>query len=121
MALYKYFKLISKLCKKCDKLELPDLKYSFSTKIPGDVVKINKIAKKHVHAASHAGTPLWGPYLKISSTEKAVVCSMHLARACRHFKEKMVSSCNWTMEKKEPSGLKLTTSNKLFVSLDAPC
>ena len=32
MALYKYFKPISKLCKKCDKLELPYPKDSFALK-----------------------------------------------------------------------------------------
>ena len=92
MALYKYFKPISKSCKKCDELELPDPKDSFCSEIPSDVVvKINSTAKKYVHAASHA-TPSRGPYLKVSSSEKAVVCryaSEHgVARACRHFKEK---------------------------------
>ena len=86
---YKYFKPISKSCKKCDELDLPDPKDS---KIPSDVVvEINMAAKKHVHAVSH-GTSSRGPYLKISPTEKAVVCryaSQHgVARACRHFKEK---------------------------------
>ena len=84
MALHKYFKPIL-LCKKSDELELPDPKDS---KIPVGsdvVVEIKKVAKKHVHAVSH-GTSSRGPYLKISSTEKAVVCryaSMHgVARAC---------------------------------------
>jgi len=64
----------------------------FSTKIPSEVVvEINETAKKHVHAASH-GTPLRGPYLKTSATEKAVVyryaCEHGVTRACHHFKEK---------------------------------
>ena len=54
-------------------------------------MEINKVAKKHVHAISH-GTSSRGPYLKISSTEKAIVCryaSEHgVARACRDFKER---------------------------------
>ena len=87
MALFKYFKPISKLCKKCDKLELPDAK---DVKIPNNVVlEINKVAKKHVHAVSY-GPSSRGPYLKISSAEKAVVCryaSEHgVASACRHYK-----------------------------------
>lgn len=93
MALFKYgFTKIK--CKKCEELELPNPNDSAITKIPSEVVvEINKTAKKHVHAASH-GTPLrtQGPYLKISSTEKAVVCRYAaengVARACQHFKEK---------------------------------
>ena len=88
MALFKFFKPVSKSCKKCDELELPDAK---DAKIPSDIVmEINKVSKKHVHVVSH-GISSRGPYLKISSTEKAVVCryaSEHgVASACRHFKE----------------------------------
>ena len=53
MALYKYFKPISQLCKKYDELELPDPK---DPKIPiaSNVVdEINKTAKKHVHIVNH--------------------------------------------------------------------
>ena len=83
MALFKYFKPISKSCKKCDELELPDAK---DVKIQKNLVlDINKVAKKHVRAVSH-GPLSRGPYLKISSTEKAVVCryaSEHgVASAC---------------------------------------
>ena len=93
MALYKYFKPISKSCKKCNELELPDPKDSKIPIASDVVVEINETAKKHVHAVSH-GTSSRGPYLKISSTEKAVVCrfaSQHgVARACQHFKEKRI-------------------------------
>ena len=56
-------------------MELPDPK---DPKIPiaSNVVdKINKTAKKHVHTVSH-GTSSQSPYLKISATEKAVVCTV---------------------------------------------
>ena len=45
------------------------------------VDKINKTVKKHVHNISH-GTSSRGPYLKISVTEKAVVCRYAAIWSC---------------------------------------